>query len=288
MHRGHRHLLEATLAAADERGVSSAVLVFDPPPIEVLRPGVTLPRLAPLAMNLELIGAAGIDQAVPIRFDESLRSLRAAEFVAALRPAIDLRALLMTPDSAFGRNRDGTPEAMQALGVERGFDVIRVGPLQADGAPISSTRIRAALRDGDLPAVAMLLGRAPAIRGTVVTGDRRGRDLGFPTANLAFDYRPALPPLGIYVGRVILPERPAGPGHPALVSIGVRPTFHDQGRLLVEVYLLDFDADLYGAVLSVSLEARLRDERRFEDVAGLVAQMHRDEADARRHLGMPR
>ncbi len=122
------------------------------------------------------------------------------------------------------------------------------------------------------------------LRGRVVHGDRRGRELGFPTANLEFDYRPALPALGIYLGRVSVPERAVGPDHPALVSVGVRPTFHDDGRVMVEVYLLDWDGDLYDATLDVEIDARLREERRFDSVEALVAQMRADEADARERL----
>jgi riboflavin kinase/FMN adenylyltransferase len=118
----------------------------------------------------------------------------------------------------------------------------------------------------------------------VVHGDRRGRELGFPTANLAFDYTPALPALGIYLGRVSVPDRGVGPEHPAHVSIGVRPTIHDDGRILVEVYQLDWDGDLYDAMLSVELEGRLREERRFASVDALVTQMRADEVEARRRM----
>ena len=130
------------------------------------------------------------------------------------------------------------------------------------------------------------MGHPTRLEGTVVPGDRRGRQLGFPTANLSFGYLPAMPPLGIYVGRVSVPERGVGPDHPALVSVGVRPTFHDEGVVLVEAYLLDYDGDLYGAHLALDLVARLRDERRFGDVEALVRQMRRDEAEARAVLGI--
>jgi riboflavin kinase/FMN adenylyltransferase len=130
------------------------------------------------------------------------------------------------------------------------------------------------------------LGRPAYLLGTVIEGDHRGRELGYPTANLRFDYTPALPPLGVYTGRVSVPERGVGPGHPALVSIGTRPTFHDAGQLLVEVHLLDYDGDLYGAVLELELLHRLREERRFASADELVTQMHRDEADARARLGL--
>ncbi|HET8777609.1 MAG TPA: riboflavin kinase, partial [Candidatus Limnocylindria bacterium] len=216
--------------------------------------------------------------------DDSLRSLTPAEFLEALAPGIELCGITMTPNSAFGRGRAGTPEHVAEIGAERGFDVIIADPLLVDGEDVSSSRVRGLLSGGDTAGARRLLGSRPLLRGRVVRGDQRGRELGFPTANLSFAYTPALPALGIYVGRVSVPDRGVGPQHPALVSIGVRPTFHDDGRILVEVYLLDWDGDLYDATLTVELEDRLRDERRFASVDALVAQMRADEAEARRQL----
>jgi riboflavin kinase/FMN adenylyltransferase len=159
-----------------------------------------------------------------------------------------------------------------------------VEPLLVDDAPVSSSRIRELLRGGEIEAAGALLGSAPMFRGRVVHGDQRGRELGFPTANMGFDYQPALPALGIYLGRVTVAERGVGPGHPALISVGVRPTFHDDGRVLVEAYLLDWDGDLYDAELDLELGDRLRAERRFDDVGSLVAQMRADETEARRRI----
>jgi riboflavin kinase/FMN adenylyltransferase len=192
--------------------------------------------------------------------------------------------VVMSRDSAFGKGRAGTLERVGEIGRERGFSAVGVEPLLVEGTPMSSSRVREVLRAGDVDAATRFLGAPHVLRGTVVHGDRRGRELGFPTANLEFAYSPALPALGIYLGRVTVRERGIGPGHPALVSVGVRPTFHDDGRVLVEVYLLDWDGDLYDASLDVELVARLREERRFDSVEGLVAQMRRDEAEARASL----
>lgn len=281
VHRGHRAVLEVTRAAA----FTSVAIVFDPHPDEVIR-GIVIPRLAPPTVNLERIRAVGIDFVLPLHFDDGLRALRPEEFLDAIAPAIEIRTLVMTRQSAFGKGRTGTAARMAEIGPERGFEVVAIEPQQLDGEVVSSSRVRAAIGAGDLEAATELLGCAPYLEGTVVVGDRRGRELGFPTANLAFGYLPALPPLGIYVGRVAVPERGVGPGHPALVSVGVRPTFHSQGDLLVEVNLLDWDGDLYGARLQLDLLTRLRDERRFDGVNALIAQMRRDEADARRRLDM--
>jgi riboflavin kinase / FMN adenylyltransferase len=284
VHRGHATLLEATRAAAG--AASSVALVFDPHPDELLRPGVRVPRLAPLGANLRRITSLGVDHSLPLRFDEALRSLPAEVFLEALAPSIELRALVMTPESAFGKGRAGTLERMSELGAERGFRVVAIDPLVLDGAPVSSSRIRAALADGAVEAARDLLGHPAYLEGLVVRGDRRGHQLGFPTANLEFDYLPALPALGIYLGTVAIPDRQVGPGHPALVSVGVRPTFHEHGRVLVEVYLLDWDGDLYGTRLQLELLERLREERRFDGVEALISQMTLDEADARRRLGI--
>jgi len=284
MHRGHRHLVAATVDAARQRAASSVAIVFSPHPDEVIKPGTVVERLLPPSVTLERLAASGIDHALEVRFDDAMRSMAPEDFLAALGPAIELRALAMAPDGAFGRERAGTLARIAEIGAVEGFDAVAVEPLLEDGEPVSSSRIRHALRGGLLDHAIALLGSAPLLRGTVVHGDRRGHQLGFPTANLAFDYPPALPALGIYLGRVRVDERGVGPDHPALVSVGVRPTFHDDGRVLVEVHLLDWDGDLYGATLDLELDVRLRDERRFDGIGALVEQMRADEAEARRLL----
>lgn len=285
VHRGHRHVIAATVDAAQQRDASSVALVFSPHPDEVVRPGTMVERLLPPSVTLERLAATGLDHALAIRFDDELRALEPEEFLAALAPAIELRAITMTSDSAFGRRRAGTLARVADIGATEGFDAVAVEPLRIRGEAVSSSRIRAALGDGDLETATRLLGSLPYLRGSVIHGDQRGRELGFPTANLAFDYRPALPALGIYLGRVDVPERGVEPGHPALVSVGVRPTFHDDGRVLVEVYLLDWDGDLYDASLGVELDVRLREERRFDSVEALVSQMRADEESARARMG---
>ena len=284
VHRGHRHLLEATASAARERQASAVAVVFEPHPEEVIRPGIRIARLLPPELTRERLAMAGADHVVVVRFDDELRALSPEGFLDALAPGIRLRGVAMTPESAFGHRRAGTLERVAEIGATAGFDAIPVAPLLIGGEPVSSSRIRALLADGEVGEAAALLGSPPLLRGTVVEGDHRGRELGFPTANLAFDYTPALPALGIYLGHVAVPERSVGPRHPALVSVGVRPTFHDDGRVLVEVYLLDWDGDLYDATLTVELAQRLREERRFASVEALVEQMRADEADARRLL----
>ncbi|MEX1278129.1 MAG: riboflavin kinase, partial [Chloroflexota bacterium] len=193
-------------------------------------------------------------------------------------PGLQPVAIVMTPDTAFGRDRAGTPQRLMAVGPARGFEVVVIEPEMDDG-PISSSRIRRALAEGDIPRATRLLGRRPSLSGEVVRGDGRGQELGYPTANLAFRYNPALPSIGIYAG---LAGGPSTTG--ALVSVGRRPTFHDDGDVVVEAYLLDWSGDLYGQPLRLELVERLRDERRFESAAELTAQMRRDEVRARAAL----
>ncbi len=174
----------------------------------------------------------------------NVRDLPAETFLERLAPGITPVAVVMTPESAFGRDRAGTPERLAEIGAERGFEVVIIEP-ELDDGPISSSRIRAALAAGDVATAARLLGRSPAVTGTVVRGDGRGRELGYPTANLRFDYRPALPSLGIYAGWAI--------GQPALISVGRRPVFHTDGDVVFEAHLLDWDGDLYDQELRVEL-----------------------------------
>jgi riboflavin kinase / FMN adenylyltransferase len=282
VHVGHRELLAGTIAAARRLEATPVALLFSPHPDEVIRPGTVVPRLLPPDVTLARVGRVGV-QPIEVRFDEELRSLTPEAFLDALAPGIELRGLAMTPDSAFGRRRSGTLERVREIGRERGWETIPVSPATEDGAPVSSSRIRDLLGSGDVSGATRLLTEPPLLRGIVVHGDSRGRLLGYPTANLAFDdYTPVLPALGIYVGRVSVPERGVGPRHPALVSVGVRPTFGDHGAVLVEAFLLDWDGDLYDARLELELTARLRDERRFPTAEALVEQMRRDEAQARR------
>jgi riboflavin kinase/FMN adenylyltransferase len=284
VHLGHRAILGATCDAAAEGGMTSLALVFDPPPEEVLRPGTTVARLAPLAVNLGRIEAL-VDRALPIRFDHDVRALTPEAFLDALAPAIQLGGLVMSSRSSFGRDRAGTAARMQEVGAQRGFMVRLVEPVVIDGTVVSSTRIRTAVGAGDVEG-AQALGVVPYLEGMVVAGDRRGRELGFPTANLHFGYRPVMPSLGIYAGRVTKAGAAVAAGHPSLISVGTRPTFHDGAEVLAEVHLLDFDGDLYGEQLGVELLVRLRDEQRFADADALVTQMQRDAERGRSVLGM--
>jgi len=288
IHRGHAAILQATRSAALELTVASVALVFDPHPDEILHPGTRAARLAPLRVNLARIRQLGIDHVLRIRFDDELRSLTAEQFLAALEPSIDLCALVMSRESAFGRGRTGTAAHMREVGHSEHFRVVTVDRVLVGGEPVSSSRVREAVITGQF-AAARAMGVAPYLEGTVVRGDQRGRQLGFPTANLAFGYLPVMPPRGIYAGRAMIVDSPRAapaPTAPALISIGTRPTFHRDGVELVEVHLLGVDADLYAATIGVELVTWLRDERRFDSAEQLVVQMQLDAEEARRILGV--
>ena len=209
VHRGHLALVAATVAAARERGVASVALVFDPHPDEVVRPGTMVPRLAPLGENLRRLARAGIDHAFAVRFDPALRSLDPDAFLAATARSLALRALVMTPESAFGRNRAGTPDAMRELGARSGFDLVLAERVEDAGTPISSARVRAALGAGDLATVLRLLGHPLYLEAELL-----GADGGLHA--LRFDYLPALPGPGGYPAAV-RPLSEDGPGRDGAV-----------------------------------------------------------------------
>lgn len=239
VHLGHRALAERTAAAARERGIASVALLFDPPPIEVIRPGQRVPRIGPPAENLRRLAAAGIGHPVGLQFSEEMRQLPPDAFLAALAPAIDLRILVLTPDSAFGRGRAGTPEAMRPLGAEAGFEVVLLGALvELDGEPVSSSRVRAAIAAGDIGLATRLLGAPPSLVGRLA-----------PEGTLTFDYLPVVLPPGTYAGNAHPVDAEAADGRPVTVDVGT------DGR----VQLAGMTPDAASRPLRVELTERRRD-----------------------------
>ncbi len=282
VHRGHLAVLRALMHAARAARAAPVVVTFEPHPELVLR-GTLPPLLCDAEERLARIAAAGVEHLVVQPFDRAFAALSAESFVERLGAGRDLAALVMTPESAFGRGRTGTAATMAALGALRGFRVVEIASLRSGGALISSGRIRSLLAEGRLVVAARLLGRRPAVTGEVVRGDGRGRQLQYPTANLAFDSPVALPRDGIYAVRVgwggphpLAPQRQVD----GVASLGVRPTFGVGARVL-EVHLFDLDEDLYGQRLRVEFVRRQRGERRFPGPASLIAQMNRDALRAR-------
>jgi riboflavin kinase/FMN adenylyltransferase len=288
VHLGHRALLRELSALAEARGLSTVVVTFDRHPASVVRPDSAPPQLTDLEQKLELLADCGIDRTLVIAFDRDRADETAEHFVKeVLVRTLGARLVVVGEDFHFGHGRKGNVALLTELGRDDGFEVIGAR-LTGDGQPVSSTRIRSLVAAGDVVGAAQLLGRPHEVRGTVVHGDGRGGpELGFPTANLMIEPDIALPADGIYAGYF---TRADGSVHPAAISVGRRPTFYEPGTtpVLVEAYLLHFEADLYGELSRVSFVDRLRDERQFDSVDALIAQMHRDAAEAERVLSAGR
>ncbi|HEX6766602.1 MAG TPA: bifunctional riboflavin kinase/FAD synthetase, partial [Polyangiaceae bacterium] len=283
VHRGHQAVLGASAEAAHRSELTPAVLTFHPHPAEVLGRGA-LPALTTLERRIELIVRIDSEFVVVVEpFDAELARVEPEEFAERLLVrALGAKCVVVGQNFRFGRNRAGDLPALARLGERFGFDV-RAEALHGDAlGPFSSTRVRAALAEGDLDAVREQLGRPHALSGRVIRGAGRGRTIGVPTANLG-SVPEALPPYGVYA---CLVDRlgAAGPRAlaPGVANIGVRPTVG--AGFGVEAHLFDFEGDLYDAELRVHLVRRLRDERRFADVSELKAQIERDIADARATL----
>lgn len=279
VHRGHAHLIGATVQRARVAGRQAAVLTFDPHPDVVVRPGNERPTLTTIVERAELIAALGVDLMIVMQFTTELMMLTAHEFMARVCGALALRELCIGWDFALGRGREGDASRLAAIGQTFGYTVYRVEPFLLDGETVSSTRIRAALSAGDIAAANRLLGYPYGLRGPIVEGDRRGRAIGFPTANINVDPRRMLPAHGVYVCRAVL----NGVTYGAVANVGVRPTF-DGTRRTVEAHLLDFSDEVYGEELRLMFLHRLRGEQKFDGVAALVAQITRDVAAARAWL----
>jgi riboflavin kinase/FMN adenylyltransferase len=290
VHRGHVTVISRVRRLAAERGMATAVVTFDRHPAAVVRPDSAPPLLTDLDQKLELLAATGVDYTRVIHFDEARSKEPADEFVREdLVGCLGARLVVVGEDFHFGHGRAGNVALLRRLGDELGFEVAPVALVGPDGEPsidtatrVSSTRIRTLLRAGELAVANGLLGRPYEVRGRVGDGDKRARELGFPTANLEVPDEICLPRDGIYAGWYV---RPSGERHACAVSLGRRPTFYDdQPFSLLEAHLLDFADDLYGERAKVRFVARLRDEERFDDVAALVEQMGRDCDQARRVL----
>ncbi|MCB9612666.1 MAG: bifunctional riboflavin kinase/FAD synthetase [Sandaracinus sp.] len=271
VHLGHRALVTAAAEGARRRGCRAVAMFFDPHPITFFRPDEPHPQLTTVARRSELLARVGADVVDVRRFDAEFAALSPEEFVrdALVRPH-GLVEIVVGADFRFGRGRAGDVETLRALGNEHGFEVTLVEPVDHDGGVVSSTRIRGLLADGAVGAASRLLSRFHDVDGVVVEGDRRGRTIGFPTANLRVEGM--LPADGVYAVLCRIPgETELRRG---VANLGNRPTF-EAGRS-VEVHLLDFAGDLYGRTLRVGFVERLRGEVRFAGIEALVAQLNAD------------
>jgi riboflavin kinase/FMN adenylyltransferase len=274
VHRGHQAVLRAAVEAAREAGGDAVVLTFPHPPRRVVL-GEEESLLLPLARRIELIGEMGTDAVVLLPFTPETASLSAEDFARhVLAGAIGAETVVLGFDARFGRGRRGDAAFLRSL--EPGFTVVEVGPVEVDGAPASSSRVRGLIQGGRMPEAARLLGRPVELIGRVEPGRGAGRDLGFPTANLALlhDVRP---PEGVYAGAVDV----RGALRLAVISIGTAPTLGAQLPLAVEVHIAAFEEDLYGRELRVQVHERLRDQRAFSSKAELASAIRADIERAR-------
>lgn len=287
VHRGHRAVLDEVRSRATAGGHSSVLITFDRHPATVVRPESAPRLLTDLAQKLELLDTTGdVDLAVVVPFDEERSREEPEDFVSeVLGGTLAARVVVVGEDFHFGHRRRGNVVLLAEMGQRLGYEVVGVDLMAIPGVsgPVSSTAIRGLLSTGDVAGAAELLGRPHEVRGTVMRGDRRGRELGFPTANLAVPSEIALPAEGIYAGWYV---RPDGSAHLSALSLGWRPTFHPGGSpVVLEAHLLDFEGDLYGEAGRIRFSERLRDEEQFGSAEALVAQLDADVAATRTLLG---
>ena len=282
-HLGHQAVVNRAIQRAFHERRPVIVATFDPHPVAFFKPDVPPFRLTSLDQREDLFAHAGADAMLVFEFNRELASMDAEEFVRdVLAGQIGAAGVVTGDDFSFGKGRSGDVALLKSIGETHGVVAEAVAQVVLDGERISSGRIREELIAGNIGQATHMLSRDYAIEGVVQRGDQRGRDLGYPTANLQMaDYQ--RPKYGIYAVRVTLDD---GSEHPGVASLGVRPTF-DPPTELLEAHLFGFDGDLYGRTIEVALHAFIRDERKFEKLDDLVAEMRQDEAAARKLLALP-
>ena len=289
VHLGHQQVIRAVRDLEDSDGLASAVVTFDRHPASVVRPESAPMLLSDLDQKLEYLDATGIDIVVVVTFDEARSEESAEDFVqSVLVDCLQARKVIVGEDFHFGHERKGNVDLLLELGTIHGFTVDGMDLVGADGRPavvadrVSSTAIRRALAEGDLATANRLLGRPHEVRGIVAHGDKRGREIGFPTANVSVPGDIMLPADGIYAGWF---ERPDGTVLPTAMSLGRRPTFYEEAHAsLLECFILDFEGDLYDESVRVRFVERLRGEQKFDGIDPLIEQMKRDVERAREIL----
>ena len=281
VHRGHQALLAKLTDKAHATGLPSAVLTFEPHPREFFAHDNRPRRLTSLREKIQLLASRGVDRLYIARFNTRFAALTAEQFIEdVLIHGLGVRHLLIGDDFCFGKGRVGNFTMLNAAGQQAGFTVEAMHTLVHEGERVSSSAVRAALLEGDMPHAARLLGRPYSISGRVMHGDKIGRTIGFPTANIQLKHR-SPPLLGIYTVSV---EGLADKPWPGVASVGVRPTINDAGRPSLEVHLFDWAGDCYDAHLRVNFLVKQRDEERYDNLADLTAQIARDADQARAYF----
>ena len=277
VHLGHRAVITSALEFASAQNGSAVVLTFDPHPTSVLRPGNASPLLTSTRHKLRILKALGVQHTLVIPFNKKFAATAPADFIRQLAAACPLRQICVGADWAFGKGRAGNLALLTELGPQLGFTASGTPSVAIDGQPVSSTAIRAAIQRGDLPTAQRLLGREFSLFGTVIAGNKLGRTIGFPTANIRPENE-QLPPNGVYAITAALENKSIR----GVANIGLRPTVQsaDSERLL-EVHLFDFSGDLYGADLEIHFRRFIRAEQKFPSLDALKTQIAEDAASAR-------
>ncbi|HEY1913692.1 MAG TPA: bifunctional riboflavin kinase/FAD synthetase [Vicinamibacterales bacterium] len=277
LHRGHRKILDRVQRVASERNATSVVMTFDPHPPRVVRPDKAPALLMTKAQKIDALAAAGVQGTAIVRFTPELSHWDPEMFVrTVLVDWLHIAEVWVGANFLFGHDRAGNFSLLRTLGARYGFKAEKIDPVRYKDFVVSSTRIRRLVGEGRVDEAGALLGHEYYMDGTVTQGARRGRTIGFPTANLCSENE-LLPPLGVYattmqIGEVV---------HPSITNIGTRPTVDDSGRVVIETHVFDFDRDLYGQAVRVGFVQRLRDERRFESLEALRTQIDADSQRAR-------
>jgi riboflavin kinase/FMN adenylyltransferase len=282
VHRGHRYLIQKLCDDARSRGIRSLVMTFEPHPTSVLRPDVKLERLTTPAAKLALLESSGVDAVAVVEFTREVAALTPDEFLSIVLESAKPQSVVIGEGFRFGSRRSGTTDGIEQFGQAHGFDTTVISRLTDDDAMISSTNIRAALHAGDIAKANEMLGRRYRLLGKVEHGQARGRELGFPTANMVMPSDVCIPGDGIYAAYAHLPAGGGGPFQ-AMVYIGSRPTF-DNGDRIVEANILDFSGDIYTQDLETEFVAFVRGDAAFDSPEALMQQMARDEEVTRATL----
>lgn len=274
VHRGHRAILDTMQRRAAAEHLTTVVFTFENNPLSVLRPEVCPRPLTSPKQRIDLLAAEDVDSCVMVRFDQEFSEISARDFVVeVLVGLLQVKHVVLGSDFKFGYQGQGDGDLLRDLGAEYGFEVDVVDSVTGeDCGLVSSSQIREAVQTGDVGTASTMLGRPYSVRGEVVRGDARGRELGFPTANLGGDVEGLVPADGVYAGAVVID----GVRRIAAISVGVNLTFEPEGEPRVEAHVLDFEGDLYGKPMEVQFTERIRSMVPFTSVEALVEQMHDD------------
>jgi riboflavin kinase / FMN adenylyltransferase len=270
VHVGHKKIIDSVKKEALEKGLSSCVITFHPHPQKVLQ-NIDVPLLVPIRERLKLLERQGVDYVACYTFTRELSQISATDFITdTLVGKLNLKHLIVGPDFSFGRKREGNAELLRVMGEKLGFETRVLEPAVIDGRIVSSSAVRNFVREGDVREASQFLGYDFYIEGQIIEGERRGRQIGFPTLNLDTDWD-ILPRIGVYATRVYIEEEKKE----SITNVGYRPTFGSDG-LLVETHIFDFDRDVYGKRVRVEFIERVRDEQKFDGPDALVDQINKD------------